>query len=119
MEAPIGSGAYVVARRSTPDAPLPTSRNPDWWAANLPVARGRFNFDEIRVEYFRDAASLFEAFKAGEIDMRVEEDPGRWLEGYRFPAVTDGRVVKREFETRLPAGMSRSCFNTRRPMFQR
>jgi peptide/nickel transport system substrate-binding protein len=117
LEAPIGSGAYTVARIDAGRS-ITYKRNSDWWAANLPVARGRFNFDEIRVEYFRDAASLFEAFKAGEIDMRVEEDPGRWLEGYRFPAVTEGRVVKREFETGLPAGMSALVFNTRRPMFR-
>ena len=117
LEAPIGSGAYTVARIDAGRS-ITYKRNPDWWGANLPVARGRFNFEEIRVEYFRDAASLFEAFKAGEIDMRVEEDPGRWLEGYRFAAVTDGRVVKREFETGLPAGMSALVFNTRRPMFR-
>jgi peptide/nickel transport system substrate-binding protein len=117
LEAPIGSGAYTVARIDAGRS-ITYKRNPDWWGAKLPVARGRFNFDEIRVEYFRDAASLFEAFKAGEIDMRVEEDPGRWLEGYRFPAVTEGRVIKREFETGLPAGMSALVFNTRRPMFR-
>jgi peptide/nickel transport system substrate-binding protein len=117
LEAPIGSGAYTVARIDAGRS-ITYKRNPDWWGANLPVARGRFNFDEIRVEYFRDAASLFEAFKAGEIDMRVEEDPGRWLEGYRFAAVTEGRVIKREFETGLPAGMSALVFNTRRPMFR-
>jgi peptide/nickel transport system substrate-binding protein len=117
LEAPIGSGAYTVARVDAGRS-ITYKRNADWWGANLPVARGRFNFEEIRVEYFRDAASLFEAFKAGEIDMRVEEDPGRWLEGYRFAAVTDGRLVKREFETGLPAGMSALVFNTRRPMFR-
>jgi len=117
LEPPTGSGAYTVARVDVGRS-ITYKRNPDWWGANLPVARGRFNFDEIRVEYFRDAASLFEAFKAGEIDMRVEEDPGRWIEGYRFPAVTDGRVIKREFETGLPAGMSALVFNTRRPVFQ-
>ena len=117
LEAPIGSGAYAVARVDAGRS-ITYKRNHDWWGANLPVARGRFNFDEIRVEYFRDAASLFEAFKAGEIDMRVEEDPGRWIEGYRFPAVTEGRVIKREFETGLPAGMSALVFNTRRAMFR-
>ncbi|HEU0061234.1 MAG TPA: extracellular solute-binding protein [Hyphomicrobiaceae bacterium] len=117
LEAPIGNGPYTVARVDAGRS-ITYKRIPDWWGANLPVARGRFNFDEVRVEYFRDAASLFEAFKAGEIDMRVEEDPGRWLEGYRFPAVAEGRVVKREFETGLPAGMSALVFNTRRPAFR-
>jgi peptide/nickel transport system substrate-binding protein len=117
LEPPIGSGAYTVARVD-PGRSITYRRNPDWWGRNLPVTRGRFNFEEIRVEYFRDAASLFEAFKAGEIDLRVEEDPGRWIEGYRFGAVSEGRVIKREFETGLPAGMSALVFNTRRPVFQ-
>jgi peptide/nickel transport system substrate-binding protein len=117
LEPPIGSGAYMVARVD-PGRSITYRRNPDWWARDLAVSRGRFNFDEIRIEYFRDAASLFEAFKAGEIDLRVEEDPGRWLEGYRFPAVADGRVMQREFDTGLPAGMSALVFNTRRPVFR-
>ena len=93
-------------------------RNDNWWARDLPVMRGRFNFDEIRVEFFRDASTLFEAFKAGEIDVRQEDDPGRWVEGYDFAAVTDGRIIKREFDTGLPSGMSGLVFNTRRPAFK-
>ncbi len=116
LEPPLGSGPYTVARVDVGRS-LTFRRNPDWWARELPVTRGRFNFEEIRLEYFRDAASMFEAFKAGEIDLRVEDDAGRWIEGYGFPAVADGRVLKREFETRLPAGMSALAFNTRKPMF--
>jgi peptide/nickel transport system substrate-binding protein len=116
LEPPLGSGPYVVARVDAGRS-LTYRRNPDWWARDLPVARGRFNFDEVRLEFFRDAASLFEAFKAGEIDVRPEDEPGRWIEGYNFPAVADGRVIKREFDTRLPSGMPALVFNTRRPMF--
>ena len=61
---------------------------------------------------------MFEAFKAGEIDVRLEDDPGRWIEGYNFAAVADGRVVKRALDTQLPSGMSALVFNTRRPAFQ-
>jgi peptide/nickel transport system substrate-binding protein len=117
LEPPIGSGAYTVARVDAGRS-ITYRRNPDWWGRNLAVTRGRFNFDEIKVEYFRDASSLFEAFKAGEIDLRVEEDPGRWIEGYRFGAVAEGRVVQREFDTGLPAGMSALVFNTRRQAFR-
>ena len=84
LEAPVGSGPYRV-ERIDPGRSVTYRRNPDWWARDLPVTRGRFNFDEIRVEYFRDAASLFEAFKAGDVHVRAEDDPGRWIEGYRFP----------------------------------
>jgi peptide/nickel transport system substrate-binding protein len=116
LEPPLGSGAYIVANVDAGRS-LTFRRNPDWWARDLPVARGRFNFDEIRIEFFRDAASLFEAFKAGEIDVRAEDDAGRWIEGYGFPAAAEGRVVKQEFATRLPSGMSALVFNTRRPLF--
>jgi peptide/nickel transport system substrate-binding protein len=117
LEPPIGSGPYTVARVD-PGRSITYRRNPDWWARDLPVSRGRFNFDEVRIEYFRDGASLFEAFKAGEIDLRFEEEAGRWIEGYRFPAASEGRVVQRELATGLPAGMSALVFNTRRPPFR-
>jgi peptide/nickel transport system substrate-binding protein len=117
LEAPLGSGPYTVARVDA-GRTIVYRRNPDWWARDLPMMRGRFNFDEIRVEYYRDAASLFEAFKVGDIDLRIEDDPGRWLEGYRFSAVGDGRVLKREIDTQLPSGMSALVFNTRRAMFK-
>jgi peptide/nickel transport system substrate-binding protein len=117
LEPPLGSGPYVVARVDAGRS-LVYRRNPDWWARDLPVTRGRFNLDEIRVEYFRDSATLFEAFKAGVIDIRIEDDPIRWVDGYRFAAAEDGRVVKREFDTQLPTGMSALVFNTRRPHFQ-
>ncbi len=114
---PVGSGPYVVSRVEGGRSIVYT-RNPAWWAKDLPIMRGRFNFDEIRVEYFRAGASQFEAFKAGEIDVFTEEDSSRWARGYDFPAVADGRVVKAELPTRLPAGMTALVFNTRRPLFQ-
>jgi peptide/nickel transport system substrate-binding protein len=117
LEPPVGSGPYVVARVDAGRS-LTYRRNPDWWARDLAVSRGRFNFDEIRIEHFRDATSLFEAFKAGEIDLRIEVDPGLWQEGYRFAAANDGRVVKREFSSELPSGMQALVFNTRRPQFE-
>ena len=116
LDPPVGSGPYVVARVD-PGRTLVYRRNPDYWGKHLATHRGRFNFDEIRYDFFRDASTLFEAFKAGEIDVRAEDDPARWAEGYSFPAVADGRVVQREFKTGLPAGMSALVFNTRRPPF--
>ena len=83
-----------------------------------PVNRGRYNFDEIRFDYYRDTGSLFEAFKAGAIDARPEDDPTRWTEGYDFPALRDGQGRRRKrFRSATPAGMSALVFNTRRPLF--
>lgn len=117
LEPPLGSGAYRIAHVD-PGRSVVYRRNPDWWAQDLPVMRGRFNLDEVRIEYYRDEASLFEAFKAGEIDLRTEDDPVRWVEGYRFAAIADGRVVKKEFDIQVPSGMTGLAFNTRRPPFQ-
>lgn len=117
LEPPLGSGPYSVARVDAGRSII-YRRNDKWWARDLPVMRGRFNFDEIRVEYFRDASTMFEAFKAGDLDIRQEDDPGRWVEGYDFAAVTDGKIIKREFDTVLPSGMSGLVFNTRRPAFK-
>jgi peptide/nickel transport system substrate-binding protein len=113
---PVGSGPYRVARVE-PGRTVVFTRNPDWWAKDLPVARGRYNFDEIRVEHFREETAMFEAFKSGQIDTRTEDLPSRWLDGYKFPAALDGRVVMREVETRLPAVTTALAFNTRRPPF--
>jgi peptide/nickel transport system substrate-binding protein len=116
LEPVVGSGPYVV-HSLEPGRSIVYRRNLDHWAKDLAVNRGRYNFDEIRYEFFRDAAALFEAFKSGQVDVRLEDDPSRWAEGYQFPAAEDGRVVRREFSTGLPAGMAALVFNTRRPLF--
>ena len=116
LEPPIGSGPYIVASVDAGRSII-YRRNPGHWAKNLNVVRGRFNFEEVRYEYYRDSNSLFEAFKAGNIDARAEDDPGRWAQGYRIAAVEDGRILMREFVTGLPAGMSALVFNTRKPVF--
>jgi peptide/nickel transport system substrate-binding protein len=113
---PIGSGPYTITRVD-PGRLLIFTRNKDWWAKDLAVTRGRYNFNEIRHEYFRDPTALFEAFKTGALDVYEDADPVRWANGYDIPSVRDGRILKREFTTRLPAGMSALVFNTRRAPF--
>jgi peptide/nickel transport system substrate-binding protein len=112
----IGSGPYVVAEVK-PGESITYRRNPDYWAKDLPVSRGLFNADEIRYDYYRDANSLFEAFKGGLYDIRAEDSPTRWTTGYDFPAVRDGRVVKDPVPVRTPKGMNAFVFNSRRPIF--
>ena len=72
--------------RSKAGKRLVLERNPDYWGRDLPSRRGMFNFDRVDIEYYRDGNSLFEAFKAGLCDFRIETDPTRWLTGYDFPA---------------------------------
>ena len=116
LEPPVGSGPYVVESIEA-GRRVVFQRNPNWWGRDRPINRGRFNFDQIRLEYFRDQTTLFEAFKGGEVRLRVENDAARWAEGYGFAAATDGRIAKIELASGLPAGMTALVFNTRRPIF--
>jgi ABC-type oligopeptide transport system substrate-binding subunit len=101
LKPPVGTGPYVIADVQ-PGERLILRRNPDYWAQDLPVQRGLFNFDEIEIDYYRDADSSFEAFKAGLCDFRQETDAGRWISSYDFPAVRDGRAVILEGRSEPP-----------------
>src|SRR5580693_37312 len=83
LQIPLGSGPYTVAE-VVPGQKLTLKRDPNYWARELPITRGLYNFDEIRIDYFRDASAMFEAFKAGLYDFRVEPDSTRWRSGYDF-----------------------------------
>jgi peptide/nickel transport system substrate-binding protein len=113
---PLGSGAYEVASVD-PGRSLVLRRRDDYWGKDLPIKRGIDNFDEIRVEYYRDSNVYFDAFKKGLIDVVPESDPTRWASQYDFPAVAEGRVVREEFTNALPKAMTGFVFNTRRPIF--
>jgi peptide/nickel transport system substrate-binding protein len=112
----IGTGPYTLAEVKAPDYTI-YRRSPDYWAKDLPIKQGFDNYDEIRVDYYRDANTMFEAFKKGLYDVQPEGDPAAWYTSYDFPAVNDGRVVKEVFRTGSPKGMSGFAFNTRRPIF--
>src|ERR1700722_4482703 len=116
LKPPVGTGPYVIADVQ-PGKRLILRRNPDYWAQDLPVQRGLFNFDEIEIDYYRDADSSFEAFKAGLCDFRQETDAGRWISSYDFPAVRDGRTIKESLPYGLPKGMEGFAFNMRRSIF--
>ncbi len=112
----IGSGPYLIAEVKAPGSIL-FRRNPDYWGKDLPVKRGFDNYDEIRIDYYRDSNAMFEAFKKGLYDVNPEGDPSTWSSGYDFPAVRDGRVVKESFVNGTPKGMAGFAFNIRRPVF--
>lgn len=112
----IGSGPYILSEVHAPDYTI-YKKNPDYWAKDLPIKRGLDNYDEIRVDYYRDANVMFEAFKKGLYDVQPEGDPSAWNANYNFPAVQDGRVVKETFKSGSPKGMQGYTFNTRRPIF--
>lgn len=113
---PVGSGPYRVSAFEFGRS-VTYTRRPDWWAANLPTAKGTNNFDTVRIEYYRDSTVALEAFKAGQSDIRSENIAKNWATAYDFPAVRDGRVIKGEFPHKLPTGLQGYAMNTRRPVF--
>jgi peptide/nickel transport system substrate-binding protein len=116
MTAPVGSGPYrVTAVKAGSSVTL--MRNADYWARDLPVNRGLWNFDEIRLDFYRESNGHFEAFKRGLYDFRVENEPLRWHEGYDFPAVRSGEVIRDAIKTGMPKPSEFLVFNTRRPVF--
>lgn len=117
LEAPIGSGPYVVEDIDV-NRRIVYKRNPDYWGWNHPVNRGRHNFDRIRIEYFADDTAAFEAFKAGEYTFRLEGDSAKWAKSYEFPKVAQGYVVKKALPDGTPPTPTGIVFNLQRDVLK-
>ena len=117
LEPPLGNGAYRV-KDFVAGRTVVYERVKDYWAKDLGVSIGRDNFDELRLEYFRDGTVALEAFKADQIDWRTENIAKNWATAYDFPAVRDKRVLLEEFPLRSRGIMQAVAFNTRREKFK-
>lgn len=111
-----GSGPYTMAGIK-PGETIVYRKNPDYWANDLPLQKGLWNFDEVRFDLYRDANAAFEAFKSGLADVRIETDPVRWNTAYDFPAVKDGKITLEKVAQLTPAPAAGFVFNTRREIF--
>ena len=116
LEPPLGSGPYRV-KEVKPGKSISYERVEDHWAHDLPIMKGRYNFDEVQIVYFRDRTVMVEAFKAGRLDVQSENSAKRWATAYEFPAAKQGNVIKQVFKTKNPQGMAAFVFNSRRPKF--
>lgn len=116
LEPPLASGPYRI-EAVDPGRSITYARVKDYWGKNLPVNRGKYNFDRIRIDYYRDTVVAVEAFKAGEYDLRQENVSKNWATAYDFPALKEGYVQKVEIPHEIPTGMQCFVFNARRPIF--
>ncbi|MDV3441578.1 extracellular solute-binding protein [Pseudomonas otitidis] len=117
FEPPLGSGPYRITQ-VRPGRGLVFERVKDWWGRDLPVNRGKYNFDRVEVEFYRDANVAFEAFKAGEFDFYIEHQAKNWANSYRFPAVARGDVIRAEIPHQIPTQTQALFMNTRHKVFQ-
>lgn len=116
LKTPIGSGPYRVAEIKAGES-IRYEKNPDFWGKKKPVYQGLYHPDTIRFDYFRDSNTLFEAFKGGLVDVRIEDNPTRWAQDYDFPALKEGRIIRETLPVAIPKGMTGFVFNTRKTLF--
>ncbi|MFS2156993.1 extracellular solute-binding protein [Pseudomonas sp. Pseusp122] len=116
FDPPLGSGPYRITRVQ-PGRQLVFERVKDYWGKDLPVNRGKYNFDRAIVEFYRDSDVAFEAFKANEFDIYIEHQAKNWANGYSFPAVANGQVIKAQIPHRIPTQTQGLFMNTRRGTF--
>jgi len=113
---PVGSGPYRIgdfeAGRS-----ITFKRVEDYWARNIGVRKGRFNFDEIHYDYYKDDTVALESFRAGNFDFRVESSAKNWATAYTGTQFDSGKVKTEAVEHGRPAGMQAFAMNTRRQVF--
>ena len=113
---PLGSGPYRIGEFEA-GRYITYVRDEDYWAKDLPVRKGRFNFDLIRYDYYSDETVSLEAFKAGDYDFRIETSAKNWATAYSGDRFASGQIITEAIEHHRPAGMQAFIFNTRRDKF--
>jgi microcin C transport system substrate-binding protein len=116
LEVPVGSGPYRIGDFD-PGRSITYVRDKDYWAADLNVRKGRFNFDQIRYDYYSDDTVALEGFKAGNFDFRAEYSAKNWATAYSGDKFESGTIHTDEVEHQRPAGMQAFVMNTRKPVF--
>ncbi|MFA6280052.1 MAG: extracellular solute-binding protein [Bdellovibrionales bacterium] len=117
LRLPVASGPYRITKVDAGRS-VTLTRNPDYWGRDLPSQKGMYNFDEVRIDFYRDDSIALQAFKAGAFDLRREPDPKKWARAYEHPAVKDGRIAKERFVHKRTEALSGFILNTRRPLFK-
>lgn len=117
LNIPLGSGPYTI-KSFDAGRRIDYQRNDDYWAKDLPVNRGRYNFKHIIFDYYKDGSIAFEAFKAGDVDFRAENISKQWATGYQGKQFTSGKIIKEEIQHQNPQGMQAFWFNLRRDKFK-
>ncbi len=103
LEPPLASGPYKIGAFKAGDS-INYVRVSDYWARDINVNRGCWNFDTLRFEFYRDRTAGFEGFSSGQTLFREEFTSKTWATQYNFPAVKDGRVKLDTLPDHTPSG---------------
>lgn len=116
LDRPLGSGPYKIGRFEAGRS-ITYQRVEDYWARDLPVRKGRYNFDRVRFDYYSDDTVALEAFRAGNYDYRLESSAKNWATAYTGERFDSGEIHTEEVEHERPSGMQGFAFNTRKEKF--
>lgn len=117
MKAPLGSGPYILDSYDT-GKQLKFRRNPDYWAKDLGIRKGMYNFDQVVYKYFRDSTIALEALKAGEYDFRHEYNSKMWARDYSGRVFNNKQIIKANIPHHNSVGIQGFVFNTRKTLFK-
>lgn len=112
----LGSGPYLIDRIDAGRS-ITYKRNPNYWAKDLPINRGRYNFNQMKYVYYRNMDIAFEGFKSGQYTLHEEKKARTWVTEYDFPAFKAGMVKKYSFKAENPSVTQSFEFNNRRAPF--
>lgn len=116
LKPPLSSGPYAIGAFKAGDF-VHYERFADYWARDLNVNRGCWNFQRLRFEFYRDRTAGFEAFSSGQTLFREEFTSKVWATQYNFSAVKDGRVKLETLPDHTPSGAQGWFINARREKF--
>jgi microcin C transport system substrate-binding protein len=116
-DVPIGSGPYKLGQVDF-GKDIQYVRDNNYWAKNLNVRKGMFNFDRVSYRIYKDTTAQFEGFKAGEFDYIQAFVAREWARGYKGKLFDNGTLIKRELQHGNAGDFQGFMFNTRLPKFK-
>ena len=117
MDMPIASGPYRIGRVQF-GRDITYERDPNYWARDLNVRKGQFNFDRITYKIYKDPTAQLEAFKAGEFDYMQSFIAREWARAFTGRAFERGDLIKAELQHGNAGDFQGFLFNTRRDKFK-
>ena len=116
-EFPVATGPYRIGRVNF-GRDITYQRDPEYWARELNVRRGQYNFDRVTYKIYKDSTAQTEAFKAGEFDYVQVFSAREWARTYRGKKFDSGELIRTELKSKNAGDFQGFLINTRREKFR-